>query len=200
MSLLKTIRQQLGLSPTPANNFTLDASADNGTMKIARGNAGATTQDVMTVDASGKVAFPQGRVYAPGEIIQQTITTDAGSGTSSTTATNVTVSAILFTPKSTNSTLLVTCSGYAYSGTNTYSYNFSNLRIHESGSPIGPGTISIGSGQVATQWIGPAVAQAKLANSALTQRSFTMYMWNYAYGSNPCAMTGQVWTITEIQN
>ena len=59
MSLIKIIRQQLGLSDTPANNFTLDASADNGTMKLARGNAGATTQDIMTVDAAGKVAFPQ---------------------------------------------------------------------------------------------------------------------------------------------
>jgi hypothetical protein len=60
MSLIKSIRQQLGLSGTPANNFTLDASADNGTMKLARGNAGATTQDIMTVDAAGKVEFPAG--------------------------------------------------------------------------------------------------------------------------------------------
>jgi len=59
MSLIKSILQQLGLSTTPANNFTFDASADNGTMKLARGNAGATTQDIMTVDAAGKVAFPQ---------------------------------------------------------------------------------------------------------------------------------------------
>ena len=60
MSLIKAIRAQLGLSVTPANNFVLDASADNGTMKLARGNAGATTQDILTVDASGKVAAPQG--------------------------------------------------------------------------------------------------------------------------------------------
>jgi hypothetical protein len=59
MSLLKIIRQQLGLSVTPANNFTLDASADNGTMKLARGNAGATTQDILTIDASGNTVFPQ---------------------------------------------------------------------------------------------------------------------------------------------
>lgn len=59
MSLLKTIKAQLGLSGTPGNNFTLDASADNGTMKLARGNAGATTQDVMTVAANGKPSFPQ---------------------------------------------------------------------------------------------------------------------------------------------
>ena len=59
MSLLTLIKAQFGKSNTPANNFTLDASADNGTLKLARGNAGATTQDILTVDASGKVSFPQ---------------------------------------------------------------------------------------------------------------------------------------------
>lgn len=59
MSLIKIIKAQLGLSVTPANNFTLDASADNGTMKLARGNAGATTQDIMTVDALSQIDFPQ---------------------------------------------------------------------------------------------------------------------------------------------
>ena len=55
MSLLKTIKAQLGLSNTPANNFTITAEADNGTLKLARGNAGATTQDILTVDASGNL-------------------------------------------------------------------------------------------------------------------------------------------------
>ncbi|MEN6407890.1 MAG: hypothetical protein ABFC77_15660 [Thermoguttaceae bacterium] len=55
MSLLRAIKAQLGLSVTPANNFTLDASADNGTMKLAR-NSG---QDIMTVDAGGRCGFPQ---------------------------------------------------------------------------------------------------------------------------------------------
>lgn len=59
-SLLRFIMMQLGLSNTPANNFTFDASADNGTMKLHRGNAGAGTQDVMTVDANGVAEFPQG--------------------------------------------------------------------------------------------------------------------------------------------
>ena len=53
MSLLKAIKAQLGLSNTPANNFTITAEADNGTLKLARGNAGATTQDILTVDAAG---------------------------------------------------------------------------------------------------------------------------------------------------
>jgi hypothetical protein len=59
MSLIRSIKAQLGLSNTATNNFTLTAEAADGTMKLARGNAGATTQDIMTVDASGKVAFPQ---------------------------------------------------------------------------------------------------------------------------------------------
>ena len=70
MSLIKLIKAQLGLSATPANNFTLDASADNGTMKLARGNAGATTQDIMTVDAAGKVTFPQNAASSTAIVLQ----------------------------------------------------------------------------------------------------------------------------------
>lgn len=55
MSLLTLIKAQFGKSATPANNFVIDASADNGTLKLARGNAGATTQDILTVDAAGNV-------------------------------------------------------------------------------------------------------------------------------------------------
>jgi hypothetical protein len=44
-----------GDSATQANNFVIDASADNGTMKLARESG----QDIMTVDVAGKVAFPQ---------------------------------------------------------------------------------------------------------------------------------------------
>ena len=48
-------KHQVGVSATPANNFTLDASANNGTIKLAR-NSG---QDIVTVDAAGKPRFPQ---------------------------------------------------------------------------------------------------------------------------------------------
>jgi hypothetical protein len=75
MSLIKAIRHQLGLSITPANNFVLTAQADNGTMKLARGNADATTQDIMTVDAAGKVTFPAGLV--DGTVKQGDLASDA---------------------------------------------------------------------------------------------------------------------------
>jgi len=59
MSIVKSIMKQLGLSGDPAKNFTFSVPpSPDGTMKLARGNAGATTQDIMTVDAAGKVAFP----------------------------------------------------------------------------------------------------------------------------------------------
>jgi hypothetical protein len=59
MSTLKTNRVQLGLSGTATQNFTFDASAADGTMKLARGVAGATTQDILTINALGEVDFPQ---------------------------------------------------------------------------------------------------------------------------------------------
>lgn len=51
---------QLGDSSTATNNFVLTASAANGTLKLARGNEGATTQDILTVDVNGKISLPQG--------------------------------------------------------------------------------------------------------------------------------------------
>lgn len=55
MSTLKSTNVQLGQSNTATQNFTLTAAASDGTMKLARGNQGATTQDVLTVDASGNL-------------------------------------------------------------------------------------------------------------------------------------------------
>lgn len=58
----KIDKGQFGVSATAANNFTITAEADNGTMKLARGNAGSTTQDILTVDANGIVTATQGLV------------------------------------------------------------------------------------------------------------------------------------------
>lgn len=79
MSLIKLIKQQLGISTTPANNFVLDASAANGTMKLARGNAGATTQDILKVEAGGNLTL-YNTPYAPGIIIDSGVV-DGGNAT-----------------------------------------------------------------------------------------------------------------------
>jgi len=55
MSLIKVIKAQLGLSVTPANNFTWDASSNGGAtpLKLTRGDA----VDIMTVDAAGTTSL-----------------------------------------------------------------------------------------------------------------------------------------------
>ena len=53
--ILSSNKFKNGISGTPANNFLLDASANNGTMKLARESG----QDIMTVDAAGKPRFNQ---------------------------------------------------------------------------------------------------------------------------------------------
>jgi hypothetical protein len=58
---IKVNSVQLGDSVTASQNFVWQTNAD-GTAKLARGNVGATTQDIMTVDAAGKVSFPQGEL------------------------------------------------------------------------------------------------------------------------------------------
>ena len=94
MSLIKSIMHQLGLSGDPAKNFTLSVpAAPDGTMKLARGNAGATTQDIMTVDAAGKVAFPaqgqllgaNGYIKLPGGLIIQWGVIDTSAGAAALT-------------------------------------------------------------------------------------------------------------------
>jgi len=55
---VKVNQLQLGDSVTATQNFVLQTNVD-GTAKLARGNVGATTQDILTVDVAGKVAFPQ---------------------------------------------------------------------------------------------------------------------------------------------
>lgn len=83
MSLLKAIKAQLGLSNTPANNFTITAEADNGTLKLARGNAGATTQDILTVDAAGNINAPVS-IQKAGSVLQA-LSDFSGSNVSLTT-------------------------------------------------------------------------------------------------------------------
>ena len=54
---LKTNSVQLGESATASQNFVLQTMLD-GTAKLARGNLGSTTQDVLTVSSTGLVTLP----------------------------------------------------------------------------------------------------------------------------------------------
>ncbi len=104
---------QLGDSATATQNFTLQTNVD-GTAKLARGNAGATTQDILTVDAAGKVAFPQN---------VQTWQNMSGSRVSGTTYTNSTDQPISVSITSTSAIATI---GFArvHVGGVTISYNY----------------------------------------------------------------------------
>ena len=69
MSTLKTNNVQVGQSATATNNFTLyQPTSPDGTCRLAVGNSGATTSDVMTVANTGAVTF-SGTVTATGGFI-----------------------------------------------------------------------------------------------------------------------------------
>ena len=52
---------QIGKSTTANQNFTLAVpDSPNGTIKLARGNSGATTADILSVDSSNNVSFSAG--------------------------------------------------------------------------------------------------------------------------------------------
>jgi hypothetical protein len=58
MSLLKSNSVQIGQSATATQNFTLSVPASpDGTIKLARGNSGATTSDILSVSSSGAVTI-----------------------------------------------------------------------------------------------------------------------------------------------
>ena len=75
---LKNTHSQIGTSSTASNNFSLEPTT-TGAMKLARGNSGSTTQDIITVDSNGKIAFPaqgqslatNGYSFLPGGILVQ---------------------------------------------------------------------------------------------------------------------------------
>lgn len=56
MSALKSSKVQVGISTNVNNNFVIDASQADGSIKISRGNIGATTQEVLKVDSTGAMS------------------------------------------------------------------------------------------------------------------------------------------------
>jgi len=59
MSNLKLKTIQIGNDATATNNFVLTVPAvQDGSIKLSRGNIGATTSDVLTIDAGGNIKFP----------------------------------------------------------------------------------------------------------------------------------------------
>lgn len=93
MSLLKANSVQIGQSATATQNFTLSVpSSPDGTIKLARGNSGATTADVLSINASGVIT---GSTFSGVTINSSTV--NGGSITSGTAVASTSGTAIDFT-------------------------------------------------------------------------------------------------------
>lgn len=93
MSLLKANSVQIGQSTTATQNFTLSVpSSPDGTIKLARGNSGATTADILSVNASGAIT---GSTFSGVTITSSTV--NGGTITSGTYSTTTGGTAIDFT-------------------------------------------------------------------------------------------------------
>jgi microcystin-dependent protein len=134
--------------------------------------------------------------YAPGEIIQQRMFSDAGSTNLPAALSNITQSPKLFTPKSTNSTIVCSVSFYGYPNSLG---SFINVQIRESGvifsAMNSAGMSPSGVGQVSCS----GIVEAFKANDSLAQRSFQLWA-NNATGAVNGICINLIFTITEIQN
>jgi hypothetical protein len=71
MSKVNGANLQIGDSGTASQNCTLTANGD-GTFTLARGNIGATSQDLLTIDASGVIELTQRDQIKSGTVINTT--------------------------------------------------------------------------------------------------------------------------------
>lgn len=74
---------QLGSSATATQNLVIATNKD-GTFKISRGNLGATTQDILTIDGNGKFLFPQGSAARTDTISMVRLSGSPGNGSTLT--------------------------------------------------------------------------------------------------------------------
>jgi hypothetical protein len=117
MSLLKSNSVQIGQSATATQNFTLSVpSSPDGTIKLARGNSGATTADVLTVASDGRLSFDK----PPTGSIIQVVGYEFVGATNTTSGSYVdTFMSGSITPRSATSKILIGISSHALRASTT---------------------------------------------------------------------------------
>jgi len=149
---INTNTVQLGDSATATQNFTLRTNVD-GTATLARGNVGATTQDILTVDANGKAVFSQGMGAVPATQSMIRVHTPNGAG-----STNTCVQRFLttFVTQGTDITLTQSATlGDTFTVNTAGVYSCSLTAVHPTGN--GVVGISASSTQLTTSIVGIAV-------------------------------------------
>lgn len=181
----------LGINADATKNF-LWRNNNDGSCELRRGNG----SKIITVDATGHVFMP----VSPGSIIQMaSFESDAGSNHSLTTLSSLSAGTKNFTPKSTNSILLVECSFYGQINLVSSANTIATFRLMEGSAGVGDAyDLGVATGSGGNQVFGPCTVRARLTNAALTSRGFTL---GGQTNNTSAAVTAnkQVFTITEIQ-
>jgi hypothetical protein len=129
---------QLGDSATATQNFTITSEAADGTMKLARGNKGATSQDVMTISAAGIPTFNQlvQTLGASGSVVLAGgLTIKWGSATSGA-ATNVVTYPVSFATATVFAVAIhISAAVYVWPISNKQNVSFNNICYTSAGVP-----------------------------------------------------------------
>jgi len=146
MSLLKANSVQIGQSATATQNFTLSVpSSPDGTIKLARGNSGATTADILSINASGVIT---GSTFSGATINSSTV--NGGTITSGTAVASTSGTAIDFTSiPSWVKRVTVIFGGVSHNGTSHLLVQLGSGSITSSGY-ISTGNSYAGAGSTAT--------------------------------------------------
>jgi len=189
MSLLKANSVQIGQSTTGTNNFTLSVpSSPDGTIKLARGNSGATTADVLTVNASGVIT---GSTFSGATINSSTV--NGGSITSGTAVAATSGTAFDFTSiPSWVKRVTVMFNRTSLSGTDHYLVQIGSGSLTTSGYSSHAGYVvsdtnagSIGSTSGFVVWGGFA-SQVTSANVSICLADSSSYIYTSSHsGSEP---------------
>lgn len=139
--------------------------------------------------------------YASGEVIQQRATVDAGSSTSSNLWINVTSTAQLIVPKSTNSKIVVECTFQCTVPALVSQLTAAQFYLKEGATFIGSQVdVSAPSGLGNTGIVCTVTVKAILDNVALAARQFLLFANTPQGPTITISAVRQYWTLTEIQN
>ena len=153
----------------------------------------------LSIDANGKISFPQGRSsWEPGEIIQTRFFTDTGGSITTGSLAKKTGSKSI-TPKSTNSSIKVTFSFYGYPGAIAgVCYGQASIYEDTAGSLGAP--LSFGTNASSVQGFGLWCLEVIFVNTTLAAKAFSLYAANSSGSASAGGISSVVVTLQEVQN
>lgn len=189
----------------------IDTTSGN-TLTVQRGGTdtieGVATAQSVAVGGQLDLKLPAGstnwritgREYLSGQVLQQqTYALDVGATTTNLTLVNVSAGTKSITPRSTNSILLVECAFFGATSIVASTNHTGYFQLMEGGVAVGSSYgLEIADSAGGSRITAPLIVRARLTNSALTARGFTLGAYSSTASGSVAGQT-QYFTITEIQ-